>query len=78
MSSTTTYTNYALLPSEGNYTVSAIEQVIPRSHSRISWGAVLAGTAVALAVSVLLSILGLAFGVGVFLGPRPGALPGGR
>jgi hypothetical protein len=36
------------------------------NRSRISWGAVLAGVAVALATSILLSLLGAAFGAGWF------------
>ena len=36
------------------------------NRSRISWGAVLAGAAVALATSILLSLLGAAFGAGWF------------
>ena len=54
MASTTAYTNYAILHSE---------QAFPRSYSRMSWGAVLAGTAVAVAVSFLLSVVGLAIGL---------------
>lgn len=69
--SSTTYTNYAVLPSEPRRVAVATEQMLPRSHTRISWGAVLAGTAVAVALSLLLSILGLAFGVGMlFSAPR--------
>src|SRR5215469_9574988 len=36
------------------------------NRSRISWGAVLAGAVVALATSILLSLLGAAFGAGWF------------
>lgn len=55
MSLTTADTDYAALPSE---------QAVPRSHSRMSWGAVLAGTAIAVAMSLLLGVLGLALGIG--------------
>ena len=37
---------------------------IPREHSRMSWGAVFAGTFVAVAMSFLFGILGLALGIG--------------
>jgi hypothetical protein len=40
------------------------EQAIPRSHNRMSWGAVLAGTAIAVAMSLLLGVVGLALGIG--------------
>jgi hypothetical protein len=56
MASTTAYTNYAILHSE---------QAFPRSYSRMSWGAVLAGTAVAVAISFSLSVVGLAIGFSV-------------
>jgi Protein of unknown function (DUF2795) len=47
------------------------------SRSRISWGAVLAGAAVAAATSLLLSLLGAAFGAGSFsdLQAAPGENP---
>jgi hypothetical protein len=58
MSATTSQvTNYAVLPDE---------LAISPAYSRISWGAVFAGTAVAVAMSLLLSVLGLAIGVGLF------------
>jgi hypothetical protein len=54
MALATAYTNYAILPSE---------QAFPLSYNRMSWSAVLAGTAVAVAVSFLLSVVGLAIGL---------------
>lgn len=68
MSSTSGYTNYAVFPSERSYGVVAAEQTFRGSRSRMSWGAVVAGTAVAIAVSLLLNIFGVAFGVGLFHG----------
>ena len=68
MSSTSGYTHYAVFPSERSYGVVAAEQAFPRSYSRISWGAVLAGTAVAIAMSLLLDLFGLALGIGLFHG----------
>jgi len=68
MSSTSGYTHYAVFPSERSYSVVGAEQAFPRSYSRISWGAVLAGTAVAIAMSLLLDLFGLALGIGLFHG----------
>ncbi len=42
-----------------------------RSYSRISWGAVLAGAAVAGATMLLLSLLGVAIGAGGLRLPKP-------
>jgi hypothetical protein len=59
MSETTSshVTNYAVLPDE---------LALSPSLSRMSWGAVFAGTAVAVAMSLLLGVLGVAIGVELF------------
>jgi hypothetical protein len=43
----------------------ASAQTFPRAYTRISWGAILSGTAVALATSLLLGLIGLAIGASV-------------
>src|SRR5215472_15160440 len=39
-------------------------QAFPREHNRLSWGAVFAGTFVAVAMSLLFGVVGLALGIG--------------
>ena len=68
MASTTTYTNYEREPSRVaplEMAVLSTEQSLPRSYTRMSWSAIFAGTAVAVATSLLLSLVGRAIRCGI-------------